>query len=287
MKWFIKCFKHYVDFRGRARRREFWWFTLVCTIISLVLMVGIAVPIMYQISNHGSFCLPDDSDNVVSSQIHTENITEENARELLDMLTEKGIVDLPAEVQDNADTMIAKAQVVSINAGNMDDEAVKEIFDLLQKNGIVDEELSDRVMHNGEVYDSKTELKNDDGTSTTIYETDYAKRIHSQMIRTTAKNPFYWIYVVFGLVIFLPSIAVTVRRLHDIGHSGWWYLLFAVLTALPCIPRLLHLTGFWSIFLSTLALAASIAYIVIMCIDSQSGENKWGPNPKEPLHTEA
>ena len=31
--------------------------------------------------------------------------------------------------------------------------------------------------------------------------------------------------VLFNLVIFLPSIAVAVRRLHDIGRSGWWFLL--------------------------------------------------------------
>ncbi len=29
----------------------------------------------------------------------------------------------------------------------------------------------------------------------------------------------------FGLAIIVPSIAVTVRRLHDAGFSGWWYLL--------------------------------------------------------------
>ena len=28
-----------------------------------------------------------------------------------------------------------------------------------------------------------------------------------------------------GLALFLPTLAVTVRRLHDIDRSGWWYLL--------------------------------------------------------------
>ena len=33
---------------------------------------------------------------------------------------------------------------------------------------------------------------------------------------------------IFGLVTLLPSLAVAVRRLHDIDRSGWWYLLMFV-----------------------------------------------------------
>jgi Predicted membrane protein len=32
----------------------------------------------------------------------------------------------------------------------------------------------------------------------------------------------------FSLAVLLPSIAVGVRRLHDIGRSGWWYLLIFI-----------------------------------------------------------
>lgn len=31
--------------------------------------------------------------------------------------------------------------------------------------------------------------------------------------------------VISALIFLLPTIAVAVRRLHDIGKSGWWYLL--------------------------------------------------------------
>ncbi len=34
---------------------------------------------------------------------------------------------------------------------------------------------------------------------------------------------------IWSLAILLPSIAVSVRRLHDIDKSGWWYLLWLVL----------------------------------------------------------
>jgi len=66
-----------------------------------------------------------------------------------------------------------------------------------------------------------------------------------------------WIDATFGLAIFIPSLAVTVRRLHDIGRSGWWYLLFL----LPIIGWIILLC--WH------------------CRDSDEGENKYGANPKE------
>ncbi|PMD05183.1 DUF805 domain-containing protein [Brevibacterium paucivorans] len=39
---------------------------------------------------------------------------------------------------------------------------------------------------------------------------------------------FGGLLLLFSLAIILPSIAVTVRRLHDAGYSGWWYLLTLV-----------------------------------------------------------
>ena len=37
MKWFIKCFKQYADFKGRARRKEYWMFALINWLIGLVM----------------------------------------------------------------------------------------------------------------------------------------------------------------------------------------------------------------------------------------------------------
>ena len=54
----------------------------------------------------------------------------------------------------------------------------------------------------------------------------------------------------------LPSRAVAVRRLHDTGRSGWYYLCIFI----PILGPILLL--FW------------------MCSDSQPEENKYGPNPK-------
>ena len=44
MKYFLYCLKHYVDFNGRARRAEFWYFVLFNFIIALVVGgVGYAI----------------------------------------------------------------------------------------------------------------------------------------------------------------------------------------------------------------------------------------------------
>ena len=64
-------------------------------------------------------------------------------------------------------------------------------------------------------------------------------------------------FLIYALAIFIPSLAVTVRRLHDVGKSGWWY------------------------FISLVPLIGGIWLLVLMCTDSQSGTNEWGENPKE------
>ena len=65
------------------------------------------------------------------------------------------------------------------------------------------------------------------------------------------------IYICFIIAIFVPNIALTIRRLHDIGKSGWWLLLSLV----PYIGGLVML--------------------VFYCLPSQSGTNKYGPNKYE------
>jgi uncharacterized membrane protein YhaH (DUF805 family) len=42
MNWYLEPFKKYIDFNGRARRKEYWYFLLFNTIISLVLALVFA-----------------------------------------------------------------------------------------------------------------------------------------------------------------------------------------------------------------------------------------------------
>ncbi len=68
----------------------------------------------------------------------------------------------------------------------------------------------------------------------------------------------------YSLATIVPQLAVTVRRFHDVGRSGWWVLALIVLSLIPFIGFL-----------------ASIAMLVFEVLDSQPGGNQWGPNPKE------
>ena len=128
MKWFIKCFKQYVDFKGRARRREFWFFALFCSIISLILMIGIAVPIVKQVSDNTSFCCIDADDDNGKAAIHTENINEANAEEILNMLTEKGIVS-PQSGMGPRQIIMDQDQLVAILNGEEADASEPEAED--------------------------------------------------------------------------------------------------------------------------------------------------------------
>lgn len=70
---------------------------------------------------------------------------------------------------------------------------------------------------------------------------------------------------IWALVIFIPSIAVTVRRLHDRDMSGWWYLGAIVASFIPVV-------GF----------IANIALLVLMVLPGTAGANRFGPDPKDP-----
>jgi len=62
--------------------------------------------------------------------------------------------------------------------------------------------------------------------------------------------------MILALALLLPSIGVTIRRLHDTSRSGWWILI-----------------GF-------VPLVGGIVLLVFMCLDSTPGANAYGPNPK-------
>lgn len=64
-------------------------------------------------------------------------------------------------------------------------------------------------------------------------------------------------YILYGLAVLIPGIAVSVRRLHDIGESGWMILI----TLIPIIGAI------WFLFL--------------MAASANPGENKYGPDPAE------
>ena len=59
----------------------------------------------------------------------------------------------------------------------------------------------------------------------------------------------------FGLLTFLPGLAVAVRRLHDTNRSGWWYLIsFTIIGYIPLL--------YW------------------WCVKGEEGENRFGLEPR-------
>lgn len=62
--------------------------------------------------------------------------------------------------------------------------------------------------------------------------------------------------LIYSLVVLIPTIAVTVRRLHDTDRSGWWILI------------------------SLIPLVGGIVLLVFMAIDGTPGKNQYGSNPK-------
>jgi uncharacterized membrane protein YhaH (DUF805 family) len=85
-----------------------------------------------------------------------------------------------------------------------------------------------------------------------------ATMILDNLLGTTVDElPYGLFYFIYVLAIFVPGLAVTVRRLHDVGKSGWMYLIVLI----PII--------------------GAIWILVLLVTDSNPGANQYGPNPKE------
>ena len=60
--------------------------------------------------------------------------------------------------------------------------------------------------------------------------------------------------LLLSLLLFVPSLSVTARRLQDRGWSGWWQLLY-------------------------LTIVGALVIIVLNILPAKEDENKWGRNP--------
>ncbi len=166
MKWFFKCFKQYADFSGRARRKEYWWFTVINFIIMLIFIIGLMVPIFKM------------------------------------------------------------SYAVAMSGGDIEDFSEME------------------------------------------------------MVVTMLKNPFIYIYLIYYLAVLVPSIAVFVRRMHDIGRSGYWAFLYFGASIIAQIINLGNYGTGVTIIIGMALLFIAILFLVWLFTDSQYGPNQWGPNPK-------
>jgi len=74
-----------------------------------------------------------------------------------------------------------------------------------------------------------------------------------------ATIPFGLMFV-YAFVLFVPALSVTIRRLHDIGKSGWWY------------------------FIAFIPFIGGLILLVFTLLDSEPDRNEYGPNPKVSGH---
>jgi uncharacterized membrane protein YhaH (DUF805 family) len=104
--------------------------------------------------------------------------------------------------------------------------------------------------------------------------------------------------ILAGLVIIIPLLSLTSRRLHDIGKSGWWQLLFFGIW----LPTLMGTWIFpaWAIFspraaesdvigfsflaaavlCGIIAIATIVYWVIWMGRKGEPGLNQYGPNPR-------
>lgn len=67
------------------------------------------------------------------------------------------------------------------------------------------------------------------------------------------------VFALYSIATFIPSLSVTVRRMHDIGKSGWTF------------------------FVAFIPLAGPIWLLILLFTEGDSGENYYGPDPKNEI----
>ena len=104
----------------------------------------------------------------------------------------------------------------------------------------------------------------------------------------------YALLLLYQVVIFLVSLSVTARRLHDLGWSGWWQLVLFVLpliiivifminmpTNMPSERDLAQAMFFPFLMMGIYALVAFVVMCILLFKEGQIGANKYGEDPKE------
>jgi uncharacterized membrane protein YhaH (DUF805 family) len=81
--------------------------------------------------------------------------------------------------------------------------------------------------------------------------------IDNDLKTTVGGLPYGLFYSLYAIAVLIPGLAVAVRRLHDVGKSGWMILIALI----PII--------------------GAIWLLVLMVTDSNPGENEYGANPKD------
>ncbi len=97
------------------------------------------------------------------------------------------------------------------------------------------------------------------------------------LVHVLAVTPVRLLFTAWSLGCFLPTVGITIRRLHDLNHSGW-------LLVTPAIPAFLLLLLFFWLWPVTVLLAAAmlgvIVWLLYLCLQpGMNGDNRYGPSP--------
>lgn len=66
-------------------------------------------------------------------------------------------------------------------------------------------------------------------------------------------HPLMVLYGLYGVATIIPNIAIMIRRLHDIGRSGWWLFIYFIPLVGPII-------------------------IIVWMATRSAPDNQWGPS---------
>jgi uncharacterized membrane protein YhaH (DUF805 family) len=102
---------------------------------------------------------------------------------------------------------------------------------------------------------------------------------------------------IWSLAIFIPSLAVGIRRLHDLDRSGWWYVAPLVVIIVGVVLLAIGTMGLTAgaggggigaaVIGGLLLLGGGIVGIVLFvwfCTRGTDGPNRFGPDPLAPMN---
>lgn len=223
MHWIILPFQRYAEFSGRSRRREYWLFQLLNIIVLTLCLVPIIGALM------ASF------DDVYSALDEPQVAIE---RPQLAQIAPPAFIGLPNINQLSAGQVsVGKRSCEPFCASPSPPSRPSSRPSAAPDSPFADDNLT------GFQTDSSTE---DAGLNALIM-----------------GSAGFYMLIIWWLISFIPNLALTVRRLHDLGMSGWLLIPIYIGMALPLIGGLV-----------------SLGFIIAMFLPGSKGPNKYGDDPK-------
>jgi uncharacterized membrane protein YhaH (DUF805 family) len=104
-------------------------------------------------------------------------------------------------------------------------------------------------------------------------------------VMTSTLSDSLYLGSIYSIAIIIPSLAVTIRRLHDINRSGWWLLALTVFWAVGAFVVMgmafsdLAYPEVFVIGWAVIAQLVWLVFIVALCLRGTRGNNRFGPDP--------